>query len=60
MLLYLQTLYFSSSCGTALQVTFNELDEDDFDQTLKWHPMAKNRCCQNKNKHIFLDDLNTS
>ena len=28
--------------------------------SLKWHSMVKNRCCQNKNKHIFLDDLNTS
>ena len=27
---------------------------------LKRHSMAKNRCCQNKNKHIFLDDLNAS
>ena len=27
---------------------------------LKWHSMAKNRCCQNKNKHIFSDDLNTT
>ena len=28
--------------------------------SLKRHSMAKNRCCQNKNKHIFLDDLNAS
>ena len=29
-------------------------------ENLKWHSMAKNRCCRNKNKHIILDALNTS
>ena len=29
-------------------------------RVLKRHSMAENRCCQNINKHLFLDDLNTS
>ena len=43
-----------------VQVSELKTKGDENFYVLKWHSMAQNRCCQNINKHLFLDDLYTS